>query len=503
MLVAPTLNNKQLYLQQAKNVKQPSMSISKLIIFLISLALLASCSSKTTEQVVKTKPKVTEPTKVTPENPCVTFDQLPGGKRDEVETAYVLYKDFLKEEKWDQAFAYWKVAYYGAPASNGSVKYQFDDGVKIYTHFYQAAATEAEKKTMVDSVMSIYDKRIECFGEAAYTQGRKGFDYYYTFPGTVSDAEILELFKKNIDAKGKEADYFIINPMTKLLNDGVIDGTVSHDDGKKYAVKIFDAIEYGQKTCKGQYCDAWQTIANYAPVRLESLEGIDGFYDCKYYSDKYYTLYEADPTNCDIIQQVYRKLLRGGCDINGAKATELKGKIDTDCYTPPPAPGSLRQGFDAYNSGKYKEAVGHFEDYVNASTEADKKFKYLMLIAKIYYRDIKNFPQSKKYALMAADIDQSSGEPYMLIGKLYASSGPLCGPGTGFDSQVVTWVAIDQFIKAKMKDPSVEAEANNLISQYAQYMPSKEDIFQRRLSAGDTYKVPCWIQENTRVRTAD
>ena len=473
-----------------------------LLLALLSCTLLCACSPKTAEPIVE-ETKVVTPTKQAPVNPCVTFDQLPGALRDEVETAYVLYKDFLKEEKYTEAYDYWKVAYYNAPASNGRVKYQFDDGVKLYTHQYQKSTDSSRKAVLVDSVMSVYDKRMECFGDEAYIQGRKAFDYYYTFPGTVADAEIFKLFKKNIDTKGKKADYFIINPMTKLLNDGVMDESISIADGQKYAKKIFQAIKYGQGNCKGQYCDAWKTIADYAPVRLESLEGVDGFYDCEYYGDKYYPMYEADPTNCDLVEEVYRRLLRGGCDASDARIAELKNKMATDCYKAPPAPGKLRQGFDAYNSGQYAQAITHFEDYVTTSNDVDKKFKYTMLIAKIYYRDIKNYSKSRKYAREAAIIDPTSGAPYLLIGKLYASSGPLCGPGTGFDSQVVTWVALDKFIQAKMKDQSVAAEANKLINQYTQYMPKKEDIFQRRIKAGDTYKVGCWIQENTKVRTAD
>ena len=470
---------------------------------LLAVIIICSCGAKTTEKIVETPTPPPAPTKQAPENPCTTFAELPANERDEVETAYVLYKDFIKQNEFDKALPYWKVAYYGAPASNGRVKYQFDDGVRLYTYLYQQATTESAKQAMIDSVMSVYDKRIDCFGDAAYIQGRKAFDYYYTFPGSKSNTEIWELFKKNVDAKGKKADYFIVNPMTKILNDGVMDGSISKEEGQKYATKLFNAIDYGKANCKGQLCDAWATINGYAPVMLESLEGVDGFYDCSYYGDKYFPMYEADPTNCDLVEEVYRRMLRGGCDAADDRIAQLKQKMATDCYKEPPAPGKLRQGFDAYNSGRYTEAVSFFEQYVTESSDPAKQFKYTMLIAKIYYRDLKNYPKSRKYARDAVAIDPSSGEPYMLIGKLYASSGPLCGPGTGFDSQVVTWVAIDKFIQAKMKDASVAAAANKLINSYTQYMPKKEDIFQRRIKAGDTYKVGCWIQENTKVRTAD
>lgn len=463
--------------------------------------LMIACSPKAVEQAVEVPtPTTSKPKKQAPQNPCTTFDAL-GSSRDEVETAYVLYRDYVKAKKYKEALPYWETAYYGAPASNGRVKYQFDDGIKIYTHFYRTSDDATQKRAYIDTIMSIYDKRMECFGDAAYIQGRKGFDYYYSFPGVVSDAAILALFKKNIDTKGKRADYFIINPMTKILVDGIADQSIDLATGQKYAKKLQQAIEYGMSNCKGKRCDAWKIIGDYAPARLESLEGIDGFYDCEYYANKYFPVYQADPS-CYNVELAYRRLLRGGCPATDTRIQELKNKKATDCYTPPPAPGLLRQGFDAYNSGSYSQAINHFEAFIAKTDDVGKKFKYTMLVAKIYYRDIKNYPKSRKYARQAASMDPSSGAPYLLIGKLYASSGPLCGPGTGWDSQVVTWVAIDKFKKAQ-SDPAVVAEASKLIGQYRKYMPKKEDIFQRSIKAGAPYKVGCWIQENTRVRTAD
>ena len=122
------------------------------------------------------------------------------------------------------------------------------------------------------------------------------------------------------------------------------------------------------------------------------------------------------------------------------------------------------------------------------------------MIAKIYYGDIKNFVSARKYAREAAKLKSSWGEPYILIGKLYASSGPLCGPGHGWDSQIVTWPAIDNFQYAKKIDPSVAGEANKWINTYSQYMPNREDIFQRSIKEGSSFKVKCWINENTTVR---
>lgn len=122
-----------------------------------------------------------------------------------------------------------------------------------------------------------------------------------------------------------------------------------------------------------------------------------------------------------------------------------------------------------------------------------------MNIAKILKSQGK-FSQSRTYAYKAAEYRSDWGAPYMLIGDLYASSGSLCGSGTGFESQVVVWVAIDKYYKAKSVDPGVADDANAQIAKYSQYMPSITDLFDRGIDEGSTYTVGCWINEATTVR---
>jgi len=82
------------------------------------------------------------------------------------------------------------------------------------------------------------------------------------------------------------------------------------------------------------------------------------------------------------------------------------------------------------------------------------------------------------------------------------SSGPLCGPGTGFQSQIVLWPAFDYFNKviALNNDTEIVAEAKKYIADYTQYLPTKADIQTRKLKVGDSYTVKCWINEVTSVK---
>lgn len=474
-----------------------------ILLSMIGLVLFA-CSPKVTEPIVlpDDKPKqVVRPTET--DNPCVTFAKLSASDRDKAETAYVLYRDMAKLKKYNDALPLWRTAYGLAPAANGRVKYQFDDGVAIYKHLYSNTEDEAMKRSYMDTVMMIYDKRVECFGEAAHVQGRKAFDMYYTFGQYTTEDETFELFRTAVDGMGDEVKYFVVNPFTKMLYDRVLDESMSKEVGSGYANQILASIDNGMANCKATVCDAWDIVNGYAPARLESLEGIKGFYDCSYFEKKYFGQYQANADDCDYINAVYRKLQYAGCPADNPGLIELAEAKKTKCYVAPPEPGPLKQGFDCYNAGDFDCAIQKFETYIDKTDDVAKKFKYTMVVAKIYYGDIKNFIKAREQARKAAKLNPNSGEPYILIGKLYASSGPLCGPGTGWDSQIVTWPAIDKFQYAKKIDPSVAAEATKWINTYKQYMPKKEDIFMRALKQGDTFKVGCWIQEMTTVRTAD
>ncbi|MBK6563972.1 MAG: hypothetical protein IPG18_02000 [Saprospiraceae bacterium] len=486
------------------------MKNSKTLVFFafffifINLVFFQHCTPKVAEEM--TLPKEEKEEVVTNNNPksvCSTFDDLNGADKENATTAYVLYKDFIKANRYEEALPIWRTAYTLAPASNGRVKYQFDDGIKIYKYLIEKTTDEAQKKKYVDTIYQIYDKRIYCFGDEAYVNGLKAFDGYYSFQRYFDTTTVYNWFTSHIDSKGKHSEYFIVNPFSKMLYDGVVSGKIDKKQGLHYAKMVGKIVEHGLKTCKEAQCATWEIINSYAPVQLELLEGIENFYDCEYYVDKYIPLFHAYPDSCEIVNTAFGRLSSGGCDPKGKELTELAKVKSKKCYTAPESPGLARLGYDEYQKGNYKKAIQYFENFAQESKDNETKAKYYLLVAKIYYGDIKNFSKSRSYARKSAEYKNKWGEPYLLIGKLYASSGPLCGPGTGWDSQIVTWVAVDQFQYARSIDPASAAEANKLIAQYSKFMPNSEDLFFRNIKKGSTYFVPCWIQEETKVRTSD
>ena len=234
------------------------------------------------------------------------------------------------------------------------------------------------------------------------------------------------------------------------------------------------------------------------PEVLAQLEGIKGFYDCDYYKNKYYNLLEQSPQDCEAIVSVLSRLKWGGCATDDPQLVTANTAWNTHCKPDDPTPTCA----SIVRDGNYRGAIDCYQAKAEESTDPEKQAQYYLFIAKIYYGELKRFGQSRKFARKALDIKPNWGDPYILIGKLYASSGPLCGPGRGWDSQIVTWPAIDKWNQAKRVDPSVASEANRLINTYTKFMPDVEDIFQRGLKVGDPFTVPCWIQERTKVRVS-
>lgn len=463
--------------------------------------LIAGCApksvGKTSAGPVPTTPAVPEtPEQAVLQDPaCTTFSE--SKYPEDAINAHAVYRTFLKAGDLASAFPNWQKAFEWAPAADGKRAFQYTDGVRFYKDFF-AKATDAETKAAhVKKIRELYEAGIHCYPREYYLNGMYAFDLYYSFREYSSDKEIYELFKKNIDLEGERTGAFVLNPFTDILIRRYLAGEISTEEAQTYEKKIREILAFGLAGTKD--VESFQVVASYAPVRLEELETIEGFYPASYYAERYYPVYLADSANCETVQTVYSRLRWGKVDSSDPRVVALTAKVNGPCRVEETA-SMAREALDALQAGRYRDAVKGFESAAEETSDTDRKARYYQLIAKIYYAHLKNYPNARTYALKAAKHKEKWGEPYLLIGKLYASSGPLCGPGRGWDSQVVTWPAIDKWQYAKSIDPDAAAEASKLIAQYSVFMPSIEEIFQRNLAEGSSYFVGCWIQESTRIR---
>ncbi len=476
------------------------MSFSNIISGIVSLLLISmmACTPKISSEVTQQDDLTAEAKRDSskPAGPCGTFDD--SKDKEQALNAHVIYRDFLRQGEYEEAFPYWQEAYRLAPAADGRRNTHYADGIKFYEHFYAQEKDEAKKQAHIDQIFKFYDQISTCYSADGYVKGRKAFDLYYKYKGRASNEEIYDLFVSSLEADGDSAHFFILNPFTDLMVRRFLGEEITLAQAQHYDRMVRDRLAKGLES--GENKEQWQIINDYIPRRLEAFEGVKGFYDCAYYRDKYFNQFLADSTNCEVIDDVFGKLKWGGCADDDAGLVMIDSARLRHCVVVIP-PSDARLAYQALREGSYEEAVELFQNAADATDDREKKATYLLLISKIYYAHLKKFPSARSFALKAAEQRPNWGEPYLLIGRLYASSGPLCGPGRGWDSQIVVWPAIDKWNYAKRIDPTAASEADRWINTYAQYMPNREDVFQRNFKVGDAFTVGCWIQEGTKIRT--
>lgn len=473
---------------------------TKSLWFASLLFVFASCVTKVSKEVVNTTEETkTEETTPTADPRCLKFVDNANSK--ELIESHVIYRDRIKSSDFEGALPHWRKVYKAAPKADGARDYHFTDGVVLYKYLLSQTEDEALQEAYIDTLTSIFEHWSYCYGNSTETKGQQAFSMFYDFREFYPDSVIYQKFKEVIDEDKEKVPYFIINPFTELLVKQLYNKEIEESEAQEYANVVLDRVEAG--LASGKDTAYWQVIESYAPKRLEAFEGIEGFYPCEYYLEKYTPAYFENKDSCEIVNEVYGRLRWAKCEATLDIFNEIaQTRVENKCVVAQSeASGIVGKAFDDLREGRYRDAIRGFEQSYRDVNDEAKKAEYAILVSKVYYAHLKDFPASRTWALRAASHRSKWGEPYMIIGMLYASSGPLCGPGTGFDSQIVTWPAIDKWNYAKSIDPSFTSEANRMIETYTQYMPSREDLFVRTINEGASFKIGCWIQETTTARS--
>ena len=430
--------------------------------------------------------------------PCATFYDNPDF--EQAENNYVLYRDFLRVGDWEDAFKIWKAVYEVAPAADGRRNSVFIDGIAFYEYFISQTKDTVLQQSYVDTIFTLYDEIDRCYPGGGYVPARKGFDIFYKYPNRTSKKEVYKLFKEAIDTDNLKTPDFVLNPFSALLVKLYDTGEIEKEEAYYYQDMVRSILAKGLSECKGKYCDYWISIKEYALARLEYFETVKGFYSCEYYMEKYYPEFEVNTDDCEVIKMVFSRLKFAECAEDDERFRELIRIGNENCA--PKSSSPIIPGCGG-SQLKYHEAIEQFQQKIEQTTDSLEKARYTLLIAKIYQVHLRNLSKARTWALKAAEIRSNWGEPYILIGRLYASSGPLCGPGRGWDSQQVIYPALDMWEKAKEIDPSIQEETDKWIDRCSQLLPTTEELSKLNLSSGQEYFVECWIKRSTKIRALD
>jgi len=400
------------------------------------------------------------------------------------------YTEYYKQKNYDAALPNWRKAYNLCPPT---ARYSMlSDGTTLLRRVIEANKNDAVyRMKLVDSLMTIYDQRVEFWPKYAVSSlNNKALDMYNYMK---NDPERLYNGLTDVVNQTKEktrANIFLfqLNTAVDLYREGSL-------DPEKVIAVYEDAMKYlGMMTPKN---DVEARSIDKTKEDVESLFITSQVASCDNLIALFTPRYEADPQNLDLAKNIVRMMgMTEGCTDN-----DLFLNAVTTMHTIEPSHTSAYYLYKLYAGRADVENAVKFMEEAIAAEESDAVTDggYYYEMSAFCFKSGKN-AQAYAAAQKAVELDPSlAGKAYMLMGTIWGSSS--CG-GNDIEQRAKYWVAVDYMNKAKAADETLAEDANNYIRQYAAYYPQTAEAFMYDFTDGQSYTVSCaGMRAVTTVRT--
>ena len=398
-----------------------------------------------------------------------------------------VYKEFQKLKFTDNAILQWKKTYNDCP---GFKKIIYQDGVKFLRYLIKKEKIKEQKELLVDSLMHIYDARINYFGEQDYLKGRKGFDLYrYSKKRTEEANKLLEESVKSLKEKSGLQVLVSLIKTTEILYKQEKLGEIEFSKTYFLCINIIDKklkIEQNAKKQK-QIKKAKDIIEQ---IYSKNYQG-----DCNSVEKALSEQFNADSNNVELILKIQKKLSVLNCVHTDLY---LKTALKLNQIKPNAANTYILAGLMIKNK-QYNKSIEYLNQAISLEKNDSIKAQYYFDLAVIKYSKYKEYEQARNYAYKSIKLKANWGKPYLLIGDIYVEYSKLYGK-TEFEHNTIIWLAVDMYKKAKDADNEIIDIANEKIKYYEAYFPTKDDVFFNGLIEGQNYIFNDWINRTTKIR---
>lgn len=391
-----------------------------------------------------------------------------------------LSNEYYKQKNYVDAIDPWRWVFANCPASSKRI---YLNGVSMYESFIAEAKDSAIKAKLIDTLMMIYDQRIQYFGEEGFVLSRKALALYDL--SLSKKMEVKAMLERAIELEGDKSGPVALYKYFQLHAELYKETVITKEDVIDAYDKVSEFIDANLEGPDGE---------NYDKARQNVETFFGPFATCEDLVNIYTPRLRATPDNAALLRKIVNLFSKKGCNDASIylEAAEKLFKIE------PGARSAVSLGRMYAAKGQINKASGYFNDAVDLESDPMKKASILIESADFQMRTAKNSQQAKTLALRAASLRPNWGRPWMLLGDIYFSSSAGCSDD--FNGASAFWAATDKYQKAKSIDPSMSEEASRKITGSAKYYPKQEDIFFHGLKEGDSYQIQCWINESTTVR---
>ena len=400
------------------------------------------------------------------------------------------YTEYYKQKNYDSALPNWRQAYKLCPPT---ARYSLlSDGTTLLKRVLQQnSRNPIYKEALIDSIMKIYDERIQYWPKYETTSlNNKALDmsnYMKDEPEKLYEG-LTEAVAK-LGTKARANIYlFQINTAVDLYKDGRLDpeAVISAYETAVENINAMPAKNDVEKRSNEK------TVAD-----IESLFITSQVASCDNLIALFTPRFEADPQNVDLAKNIVKMMgITEGCTDN-----DLFLNAVTVMHEKEPSHVSAYNLYKLYaGRADVDNAVKYMTEAIeNAESDAVTDGGYQYELAAFCY---KNGQTAKAYAAAqaAAELDPAmAGKAYMLMGTIW---GSMPCSGNDIEQRSKYWVAVDFMNKAKAADETLAESANDLIRQYSAYYPQTAEAFMYDVTDGQSYTVSCGgLRATTTVRT--
>ena len=400
------------------------------------------------------------------------------------------YTEYYKQKNYDSALPNWRKAYSLCPPT---ARYSMlSDGTTLIRQVIQKNQKDAVyRMKLVDSLMTIYDQRVEFWPKYAVSSlNNKALDMYNYLKNDPERlfAGLCDVVNQTKEETRANIFLFQLNTAVDLYKEGSL-------DPEKVIAVYEDAIKYlGMMTPKND------TEARSIAKTVEDVESLfitSQVASCDNLIALFTPRFDADPENLDLAKNVVRMMgMTEGCTDN-----DLFLRAVNTMHAKEPSHTSAYYLYKLYaGRSDYDNAVKFMEEAIAAEeSDAVTDGGYYYELAAFCFKSSK-YAQAFEAAQKVADLDPSlAGKAYMLMGTIWASVP--CS-GNDIEQRAKYWVAVDYMTKAKNADEALAEDATNHIRQYSSYYPQTAEAFMYDFTNGQSYTVSCGgMRATTTVRT--
>ncbi len=402
-----------------------------------------------------------------------------------------LYREYRDQNMDKEALPGWRCAFRTCPQS---AKTLYIDGAKFYGEIldkiYEDSTQLDVRNAYIDTLMMIYDKRIEYYGEEGKVLTFKANDLFKYDESRAKDANIM--LKRSMELEGMNSDAIAASLYYQTLYKMYRNDEATKSDLLVEYMPVLEILDYNIARLDDEK----------QKVRYEKAKSnLDNFFvkiaDC---DDIYRILGErlaATPNDIDLNKKALAVMNKRDCTDN-----DLYLQVAERVYKDKPTPDAAYSiGIQKLKAKDYNTALKYFEEAINLCDNCIELNKFYLRAGQTA-TILGQTGKARGYANKIIASEPKNGDAYILIGDAIAAGAKSCDDGK-LGRAGAYWLATDYYAKAKSVDGSIADKANEKIASYKKYFPAKKDIFFNNLEVGSTYKVECAGGETTTVRSSD